>query len=460
MKHLFLFFLIASVSALIIACEPSEEQVSSAGDISLTFSTDTVLFDTLLTARTSITKRLRIFNTSKKAVNISSIRLGKGSASPYSIIVNGKFGTNVRDEVLFGGDSLLVLVDVEIDPKDQDLPYLVKDSVVVEWNGKSANAKLVAWGQDANYLNGDEICNETWTSARPYVIYNFALVDSLCMLTVEKGTRIYLDNDAALFVKGILKIQGDSANKVLIRNTRFDANYIQAPGQWDAIYFLEGSKSNEIHFAEIENGSVGLRVGSPDLDSDYDVRISNSSIRHMSTAGILSFSSDIFASNTEIFNCGTAVVLNLAGGNYKYEHCTFSNSPSFFNTKDPSFFFSDFFEVEEGKFIGEDLNMSVRNCIIWGSNDEEFAGQVSEDGNVTLTLENNIIRSKEEIENNFTSIKSGYPGFYDPFEFDFSLDTLSNAKDKGLQLNYATDLRGLPRDSKPDIGAYERIENN
>jgi hypothetical protein len=458
MKNIFLLVFIGTIAALAIACEPSEERVSSSGDINLRFSTDTVLFDTLLTARTSITKRLRIFNTSKKAVSISSIRLGGGRRSPYSIIVNGKFGREVRDEILFGGDSLLILIDVEIDPLDVDLPYLVKDSVIVDWNGNTANTKLIAWGQDAHFINAQKICDETWTAARPYVIYNLAVVDTLCTLTMEPGTRVYLDNGAGLFVIGTLKVKGDTANHVIFRNTRFDENYLEAPGQWDGIYFLEGSKANEIDYAEIENGTYGLRVGSPDDDTDFDLRVTHTSIRHMAVAGILAFSSDVFAANTEIFDCGTAVVLNLAGGNYQYEHCTFSNFPSLFNQKDPSFYYSDQLEIEDGKYLIEPLTMNVQNCIIWGSNDEEVASEFSKNGKVTVSLKNNIIRSKPAIEGNTTSIKSNFPGFNDPFNFDYSLDTLSNAKDKGLQLNYETDIRGLNRDSKPDIGAYERIE--
>ena len=470
MRHIFLIFLIASVAALVIACEPSEEKLSSSGDINLTFSTDTVLFDTLLTARTSITKRLRIFNTSKKAVSISSIRLGAGSQSPYTIIANGKFGSEIRDEVLFGGDSLLVLIDVEIDPQDEDLPYLVKDSVIVDWNGKTANAKLVAWGQDANYLNGDEICDETWTSARPYVIFNLAIVDTSCVLTMNPGTKVYLDNGASLIMFGTLKVRGDTADRVVFRNTRLDENYLQAPGQWGGIIFMESSRNNEISHAIIENGDIGIGVGysigqfngqaillpeSGPLTSQ--VTIDHTTIRHMSTAGILAFSSEVTASNTEVYNCGTWLVGNFAGGTYSYEHCTFSNSPSMFNLKDPSFQYSDNIEIG-GEQLLEDLSLSVKNSIIWGSNDQEVARSFSDEVNVSDSFDNNIIRSKEEIENNFTSIKSTYPGFNDPFDFDFSLDTLSNAKDKGLQLNYATDIRGMERGSKPDIGAYERIE--
>ncbi|MEP0367973.1 MAG: right-handed parallel beta-helix repeat-containing protein [Cyclobacteriaceae bacterium] len=459
MKNLGLALLLGITGLLIYSCEPVEEKISGSGSINLHFSTDTVIFDTLLTARTSITKRLRIFNPSKKAVSISSIRLGKGESSPYSIIVNGKFGTEIEDEVLFGGDSLLVLVDVEIDPQDINLPYIVKDSVVVDWNGNSGHVKLVAWGQDANFINGEIICDQTWTADRPYVIYDGILVDSLCTLTIQPGARIYLDNEAAVFVKGTLKVLGDSSNRVVFRNTRFDENYKIAPGQWDAIYFLEGSKNNEIRYADLENGTQGLRIGTPDDDTDYDLVLANASIRHMSQTGIQSYTSDLLVENTEIFNCGNFTVVNALGGYYRYEHCTFSNIGSYFINEDPSFYFTDELEIEQNQFLYGDIDVLIRNSIIWGPNDEELFFEASGNANFTLEMSSNIIKSEQDFgTTNYTSTENDFPGFVDPFEFNFRLDSLSFARDKGEDLGYEFDVLGIPRDDKPDIGAHERVD--
>ena len=473
MKNTGLVLLLGIIGLLIYSCEPVEEKISGSGSINLHFSTDTVIFDTLLTARTSITKRLRIFNPSKNAVSISSIRLGKGESSAYSIIVNGKFGTEIEDEVLFGGDSLLVLVDVEIDPQDENLPYIVKDSVVVDWNGNSGHVKLVAWGQDANFINGEIICDQTWTADRPYVIYDGVLVDSLCTLTIEPGTRVYLDNEAAVFVKGTLKVLGDSSNRVVFRNTRFDENYKIAPGQWKGLVFLETSTNNEVRFADIENGEIGIGLGyafiplsdgsvflGPELGNHTTtIEVANTSIRHMSTAGVLAFSSNLKMANSEIYNC-VSLVANLGGGTYSYEHCTFSNQRSDFILEDPSFFFRDDFELIEGEYeLLEDLSMTIKNSIIWGPNDEELFFEASGNANFTLEMSSNIIKSEQDFgTTNYTSSENDFPGFVDPFEFNFKLDSLSFARDKGEVLGYEFDVLGIPRDDKPDIGAHERVD--
>lgn len=442
----------------ILACEPEEEKITTSLDVKLAFSTDTVLFDTLLTERLSVTKRLRIYNPNDKAVKIHDIRLGKGRASDYSMIVNGQSGTTIKDQVLFGGDSLLILVSVEIDQQNKDLPYLVKDSITVSWGKYLANVKLVAYGQDANFVNSRLICDEVWTADRPYVIYNFALLDSLCTLTVQPGTKIYLDNGASFFVQGSLKILGDSGRHVTIRNTRFDPDYLEAPGQWGGIYFLEGSKDNEIRYADIENGEIGLRVGTPDDDEKYDLEISHTTIRHMSVAGILAFSSDVYAYNTLIHNAGGFLVGNLAGGNYKYEHCTFTNVPSFFISDDPMIQFSDNVILADDDVLVGDLSVEITNSILWGEGVNQLF--VGDGGGATVVtkIQSNIIKSKEEWPDNYVSQERNYPGFKDPFTFNYQLDSLAFARDKGVNISISDDITGHLRDSKPDIGAFERID--
>lgn len=444
----------------LLACELQEEKITTSSSVNLLFSTDTVLFDTLLTAKSSITKRFRIYNPDKNAISISSIRLAGGASSPYDLVINGRESKDLTDEVLFGGDSLMVLVSVTIDPQDENLPYLVKDSVLVSWNNRQVDIKLVAWGQDAVFLNQEVICSQTWTAERPYVIYNYVIVDSLCVLTVEPGARIYLENQAVLLVGGTLKVLGDSANRVTFRNTRFDANYRVAPGQWGGIQFGRYSKDNEIRYADIENGDTGIYIGSPDEDDAPDLVLSHTRIAHMATAGIIGFSSDLHVYNTLVYDCGLYVVGNFAGGTYSYEHCTFTNWPGLLQSDEPGVVFTNFVETTDGQTLIGDLNVSMHNTIIWGSNDEELYFDLSEAAGYTFDISSNIIRSKSVLSRNVTSVKDNFPGFEDPFDFDFSLDSLANARDVGIRSSILDDILGIARDTLPDIGAYERLDRN
>lgn len=446
------------VVTTILSCTPEEEMVSNSGALGLWVSTDTVLFDTLLTDRGSITRRFRIYNPNEQAVQFDRIALAKGEQSDYQLVINGREGTEVRNELLFGKDSLQVLVSAFIDPQNENTPYLVKDSVVFDWNGNTGHVKLVAYGQDAVFVNGATLCNVTWTNERPYVIYNYALIDSLCWLNVQQGAQIFMDNDAALLVKGTFLAQGTSDERITIRHTRFDNSVETSVGLWDGIYFLEGSSGNQINYTDISNGSIGLRIGTPDDDHDFDVEVSNSSIGHMSVAGILAFTSEVKCTNCLVYDCAEVTVANYAGGTYQYDHCTLVNFPNLYFREDPLMQFSNFIELGDGSFIRDSLSVTIRNSIIWGTEDEELI--IYDDGFEGTSTEfiSGILRTEQQ-NDFFNSQEDNFPGFLEPQMFDYRLDSLSPAIGNGTDIEVSFDLLGNSRIGVPDIGCYEFLED-
>ena len=445
MSKIIPFFLVLSIW---MSCASVEDTFSFDPNLEIIFSNDSITFDTLLTDTRSITQRLMVYNPNGCSIYLSEVLLGKGSDSDYTVIINGKEGTRQLNERILARDSLLVLVEVNINSQNQNDPYLVKDSIVFSWNGNSEHVKLVSWGQDGSRIQNQSLCDATWTNDRPYIVSDTVLIQVNCLLNIEPGTTIFFENDAVMFVQGTLHAIGDSANHIVFGNARFDGIYDQVPGQWNGIYFLEGSKDNQVYYAEIFNGQVGLWVESPDDDDIPDLIVRNTEIYNMSQAGILAFTSDLEATNCLIYNCGTYLVGNFAGGNYTYQHCTFSNEPSFFVNDKPTVQFSS---------LTADLKLDLTNTIIWGSGDEELL--INNGGaNVTATLISNIIRSEQELEGNFTSQVFNFPGFNNAFPFDFSLDTLAFAKDAGFDIGIVQDILGANRDRMPDIGAFERIE--
>jgi len=455
MRNSIFFLLIALVW---VGCSLDEENISSDPNLALIFSTDTVSFDTLLSNTRSRTQRLTVINPNNDAILISNISLGNGASSDYQVVINGRESPNVINQTLLGGDSLLILIGVNATPRNLDLPFLVKDSIIFDWNSNNEHVKLIAYGQDGNTLANEVLCDQVWTNSRPYIISDTLLVAPGCELTIEKGAKVYFENDAALFIQRSLRAIGDSSEHIEFRNARFDGVFDNVPGQWNGIYFLEGSQDNEIRYADIFNGQIGLRIGTPDEDSEPDVIVANTSIFNMSFAGILAFTSDVSAQNTEIYNCGTYLVGNFAGGNYQYRHCTFSNQPSFFVLDEPSVQFSDNIVIGDGQLLADNLSVTLENSIVWGSGEEELLINNGGEAVLEVLVNTNIIRSAQELPNNFTSLEFNFPGFTDPFLFDYSLDTLAFAQDMGSVIGISEDLLGRPRDEMPDIGAYERIE--
>lgn len=456
MKH-FLFF--SSLGFLVWTCVPQDEIISSSPDLELTFSSDTVLFDTLFATQGSTTKRLRVFNPNKNAVVIDNISLATTS-SPYTIYVDGAEGKSFDDQFLLGKDSLLILVEVVIDPNQQNLPFLVKDSIIFTTGGLQQDVNLLAWGQNANFLmDSILVCDQTWTADLPYVLMKSILVDSLCQLRLEPGTQVYADINSFIFIKGSLKVEGTKEAPVYFLNERLEEQYSNLPGQWQGIFFLEGSKDNLLNWAVIRNARYGLRVGSPDEDTIPDVDVRNTIIENMLLGGIAGFSSDIKAVNTLVNNCGQFVVGNFAGGNYIYEHCTFANYGFDFFRAGPSAIFTDNLVLDDNSLLVEDMDLRLVNTIIWGSQDDEVL--VSNDGGADfrLGMSTNNIRSTDGFWNSAGNIVNQDPMFVNPEEYNYRLDSLSPVQDAGIDIGVPSDLDGNSRDEFPDIGAYERISN-
>lgn len=454
-KIIIYIFIILALGA--ISCEPMDEVIDRSFQGGLVLGTDTVHFDTLFTARGSTTRRFYVKNDHNKALVVDQIKLGNQN-SPYELIINGRTDKSFDDVQILGHDSLLVLVEVFIDPKDQNNPYLVKDSVIFNTNNISQNVKLISWGQDAHYL-GDSVlaCNTKWINDKPYVLFNSILIDSLCSLEIEKGARIYCAPNTNIFVKGTVNMEGTASERIVIRNDRLEPRFDNSFGQWGGLVFLQGSKNNTLDFVTIKHGQFGIRTETFDQDSIPDVTISNSIIHNMSSWGIISFDSDIYAENTLIHNCAEFVVANLSGGNYTYVNCTFYNACCDFQRETPATAFTNYLELDEETTITGDLSLNLINNIIYGDLEDEIVFNISENNEAELLLSNNLIKTSiQELDIN-DNILNEDPEFKSAFNFNFRLDSLSPAIDQGLDLGIDIDLDSMQRDEKPDLGAFEYI---
>ena len=134
-----------------------KDSIETDSSVTLNFSADTVLFDTVFATFGSTTKRLKIYNPTNKTVNISSISVGNGANSQFRINVDGVSG-NIHNNVLIDGkDSLFIFAEVTIDPNNLSNPYVVSDKIKFITNGNSQSVDLVAWGQDAHYYVANKI---------------------------------------------------------------------------------------------------------------------------------------------------------------------------------------------------------------------------------------------------------------------------------------------------------------
>ena len=92
----------------------------SAGEGALSFSVDTLLFDTVFTNVGSTTRYLKVYNNSNVDINLNAVRIGKGSNSKFRLNVDGEPDYNVQNILIRGNDSLYIFSDVTIDPTENN----------------------------------------------------------------------------------------------------------------------------------------------------------------------------------------------------------------------------------------------------------------------------------------------------------------------------------------------------
>ena len=91
-----------------------------------------------------------------------------------------------------------------------------------------------------------------WTrAASPYLVINDTTIETGQTLEIEAGvTVLFRDSDDDLFINGTLRVNGTEGSPVRFSSDELD----QAPGQWGALIFGEGSDQSVMNHAIVEYG--------------------------------------------------------------------------------------------------------------------------------------------------------------------------------------------------------------
>jgi hypothetical protein len=461
--HIYYFFLFLSALLLIFSCRKEEEDFIKDPSARLSIYTDTVMFDTVFTSMGTASKRFKVYNYNNKSLKISQIILGRGFGSPFRINVDGEAGVLFENYTLLPGDSFYVFVNVNIDPNDQSSAFIEKDSIIFICNHTIQDVKLIAWGQNAIYLKDTMLdCNSRFYSDSSYVIFNYIGIKKDCKLTVESGAKIYCDYQSGIIVWGSLEVNGTYEEPVNFAGVRKEVWYKNEPGQWHGIWFLPGSKNNVIKNASIRNATVGIRVDSLPVNSNPNLILHNVVIENMSEAGILGYTAHITAYNTLVNNCCNYLVAADLGGTYNFYHCTFdaANCKCYPEKACLAFYNTNYINPDQGLNIPNDLNLNIRNSIIWGSKKEETEFIKSGDGAFHILIDHTLIKTEKTTLDINNNILNQNPKFTAPCKYQYEPDSLSPVIDKGIILHISEldkDLKNNIRfDGKPDLGAIEK----
>jgi hypothetical protein len=477
------FMAVTLVIFTVNSCQ--KDVIDTDPDVKLGFSNDTIFFDTVFTSLGSTTQSITVHNKGKQKISISSIKLAGGASSFYRINVDGISAYEVNDIEIAAEDSMYVFCRVTIDPTDERNPYVISDSVIFETNGNIQKVDLVAWGQNANYILADThipgypefkiIAHEnettTWTADRPYVIYGFAVVDSTGRLEIERGARIYFHNNSGLWIYkgGSIKARGSVDAPIIFQGDRLEDFYKEMPGQWDRIWINEGSINNEIDYAVIKNGFIGLQLETLQEQMGNQLILSNTRIENMTGYGILTRFYNMTAYNNEVINCGQYLAAFTWGGIYDVRQCTFANYWSNSVRVTPSIVLNNYATDINDVVYPFEFQGYFGNNVFDGRNDDELLLMGDEGAPFNYHFDHCLLKTLQDVSDQelFTGCLVNQDSLYlDYLEDNYSPDTLSPLIDAGSPAVIAESFFDLGRDliessrekDLPDIGAFEFVK--
>jgi hypothetical protein len=443
-----------------------KESFITSPDATLQTNTDTLFFDTVFTSVGSVTQSFKIFNNNNQKLRLSAVKLSGGDSSPFKINVDGTAATEVSDVEINAEDSIYVFVQVNVNPSSATLPFILSDSIQIDYNGNKKFVQLQAYGQNAIFLKNQKIKgNVIWNKTLPYVIIGGIQIDTNSTLNISEGTKIYLHADAPFLVDGTLKVNGTKDQRVIFAGDRLDEDYKDLPASWPGIYFRNTSEKNLLKYAVIKNGYQGIIAESMSA-STPKINLSHCIIDNIYDAGVLGINTNISADNCLISNCGTNLQLQL-GGDFRFINCTVvSYGTNYIMHKTPVLQLSNSI-TDGGTTYTSSLNALFQNCIFWGDagnvEDEILIDKKGTDA-FAATFDHVLYKAENEIANaTFISSIKNQPPMFDSvdvsrniFDFHFNNHPESAAINAGVASPFPYDLDGKLRDDMPDIGCYER----
>ncbi len=434
----------------------------------LTITADTLKYDTVFTTTGSITKSFKIINENDQKLRLGKVKLMGGSASAYKMNVDGMATIEVNNLEIDANDSIYVFVSVTVDPNASNLPFIVSDSILVNYNGNNRYVQLQAYGQNANFLSNRVITgNVVWTNNLPYVILGSLRIDTTATLTIQPGCNIYAHANAPIIVDGTLIVNGTRANNVVFTGDRLDDGYKDLPASWPGIYFRGQSKNNVLTYAVVKNAYQAIVTEKPSINANPKVILHQCIVDNAYDAGIYAVNSSLTAYNSLISNCGSNIILSY-GGIYNFTHCTIAAySTNYLNHKNPVLNVNNFSNLTGTTFTA-DLNAVFRNNIFWGDGglvENEITVNKQGANPFIVVFEKNIYKVVTDPANSslLNNIKNVDPSFDSIdvskriFDFRVTKNPMAPGINTGVLTGFLKDLDNNNRNvGIPDIGCYEK----
>ncbi|MCD7713355.1 MAG: right-handed parallel beta-helix repeat-containing protein [Prevotella sp.] len=466
--------LLAGMACLFGAC--SDDDFTTSSSVWLTFSADTIAFDTVFVGVPTAMQDFWVYNKSGSDLRLSSVRLERGNQSGYRVNVDGIYlgdaaGWQTTDVEIRGGDSIRVFVELTATSSGKGDIELAEDNIVFtleSGNVQRVNLRATAW--DALMLTDPVISeNTTYTAEQPIVVFGTLTVEEGAVLTLSPGTTLYMRDDTGMDIYGTLVARGEPGNEVVLRGYRIDRMFDYLPydgvsGQWRGIHFYGSSYDNVLEYTDLHSAFTGIEVDSADI-SRSKLTLNSCTVHNCQGYCLTSKSASMTINNCQISNA-LDDCLNVDGGNITVDNCTLAQFYPFDAERGVAFRFAA---------TTAPLTLTCNNSLITGYADDEL--QLGDTLYTThFRFDDCLIRVIEDA--------SVDPQFFTGTHFETADDTIPNGKDHfvkfdtdNLQYDFRlveespcvdaanpltalpTDRDGNTRDDKPDIGAYELIKD-
>ena len=325
---------LAGLLSLIMACTGmvsciDDAMTTSSSDV-LSFSRDTVDFDTVFTDLGTPTARLIVFNRASKGLEISSIKF-KDPDTRFRFNVDGVSGVEFHDVEIRGRDSIYVFIECFMPETQGASPGLVADDLEFVTNGVTQTVRVEAYGQNVTRLRNVRLTADTrLTADRPYVVFDSLTVCKGVTLTVDPGAQLLFHDGASLVVEGRLEAVGRPGKMIDMRGDRLDnvlpdVKYDILPGQWKGVRIAAGSHGNRIEYVDMRSTLAGLTVDSCADLQQTRLTLLNSWLHNSSGNVLTSRYSKVNAYGCCFSEAGGSVV-SLAGGDHEFLQCTIANN--------------------------------------------------------------------------------------------------------------------------------------
>lgn len=462
MRHL-LILTVAAIIGLTVAVSCISDEFTTSPSDTLSFSTDTVAFDTVFTGLGTPTARLVVHNRAKKSVNVSSIAFATDDGT-FSMNVDGVSGRRFSDVEIRGGDSIFVFIECYIPESQTAEPYLVADKLQFVTNGVTQNVEVEAYGQNVTRLRGFTAETDmTLTAERPYVVFDSLKVAPGVVLDIEPGARLLFHDKASLIVEGTLSAVGEPGKMIQMRGDRLDdvlpdVGYDIMAGQWEGVVLRPGSFDNRMEYVDMRSTRSGLVADSCETTDRSKLLILNSWL-HNSQGSVLTSTNARIDAYGCCFSEAAEAVVSLKGGKHEFIQCTVANNYLFSTIRQPLVSLYHLLPAHAEESPIPLMEASFNNCIVYG-----LAADLNE-GDLTgssVFFRNVLMKSEGTDDDNFIScIWNADPLFYterDKYYFNYRVKPDSPAIGAGdssfVTSLCETDMDGLRRQSPPTVGAY------